>query len=90
MARPRILIDLIESEDEDIAEAASEAMAMAGAFFDDEDEDDEYLHWGQANCRGTSNSREENEADNFILEFGGQYNAGPKPGADMFWSRLGG
>jgi hypothetical protein len=39
-----ILIDLIESEDEDIAEAASEAMAMAGAFFDDEDEDDESLH----------------------------------------------
>jgi hypothetical protein len=39
-----ILIDLIESEDEDIAEAASEAMAMTGAFFDDEDEDDEYLH----------------------------------------------
>jgi HEAT repeat protein len=44
--RPReaeeILIDLIESEDEDIAEAASEA--MAGAFFDDQDEDDESLH----------------------------------------------
>jgi HEAT repeat protein len=36
-----ILIDLTQSEDEDIAEAASEAMAMAGAFFDNEDEDDE-------------------------------------------------
>jgi HEAT repeat protein len=38
-----ILIDLIESEDEDIAEATSEALAMAGAFFEDEDEDDESL-----------------------------------------------
>ena len=39
-----ILIDLINSDDEDIAEAAYEAMAMAEAFFDDEDDDDEYLH----------------------------------------------
>jgi len=36
-----ILIDLIESEDEDIAEAAYEAMAMTGAGFDEDD--DEYL-----------------------------------------------
>ena len=39
-----ILIDLTESEDEDIAEAASEAIAMTEAFFDDDDEDDESLH----------------------------------------------
>ena len=39
-----ILIDLTESEDEDIAEAASEAMAMAGGLFDDEDEEDDSLH----------------------------------------------
>jgi hypothetical protein len=39
-----ILIDLTQSEDEDIAEAASEAMAMTEAFFDDEDEEDESLH----------------------------------------------
>jgi HEAT repeat protein len=38
-----ILLELTQSEDEDIAEAASEAMAMAGAFFDNEDEDDESL-----------------------------------------------
>ena len=37
----KILIDLIESEDEDIAEAASEAMVMTEAFFSDEYEDDE-------------------------------------------------
>jgi HEAT repeat protein len=36
-----ILIDLINSEDKDIAEAASEAMAMTGAGFDEDD--DEYL-----------------------------------------------
>ena len=41
---PEILIDLIASEDEDIAEAASEAMAMIEAVFDDEYEDDESLH----------------------------------------------
>jgi hypothetical protein len=41
-----ILIDLIESEDEDIAEVASEAMIMTEVFFGDEyeDEDDESLH----------------------------------------------
>ena len=39
-----ILIDLTQSEDEDIAEAASEAMAMTESLFDDEDEDDESLH----------------------------------------------
>lgn len=39
-----ILIDLIESEDEDIAEAASEAIAMAGAFVGDENENEESLH----------------------------------------------
>jgi len=39
-----ILIDLTQSEDEHIAEAASEAMAMTEAFFDDEDEEDESLH----------------------------------------------
>jgi hypothetical protein len=30
---------LTQSEDEDIAEAASEAMAMAQAFFDEEDDE---------------------------------------------------
>jgi len=39
-----ILIDLTQSEDEDIAEAASEAMAIAGMLLDDEDEEDESLH----------------------------------------------
>ena len=41
-----ILIDLIEDEDEDICEAALEAMTMTEAFFEDEyeDEDDESLH----------------------------------------------
>jgi uncharacterized protein (UPF0147 family) len=39
-----ILLDLSQSEDEDIAEAAYEAMVMAGEFFDDEDEGDETLH----------------------------------------------
>ena len=43
----QILIDLTNSEDEDIVDAAHEAMAMAEMFFDDEDvddEDDESLH----------------------------------------------
>jgi hypothetical protein len=39
-----VLLDLIQSEDEDISEAASEAMAMTEAFFDNEDEDDESIH----------------------------------------------
>ena len=39
-----ILIDLTESEDEDIAEAAYEAMTMAEALSDDESENDEPLH----------------------------------------------
>jgi HEAT repeat protein len=39
-----ILLELTQSRDEDIAEAASEAMAMSEAFFDDEDVDDETLH----------------------------------------------
>jgi hypothetical protein len=41
-----LLIDLIGSSDEDIAEAVSEAMVMAEALFDDEDENenDESLH----------------------------------------------
>ena len=41
-----ILVDLINSEDEDIAEAAVEAMVMSEVLFDDEDddEDDEPLH----------------------------------------------
>jgi hypothetical protein len=39
-----ILIDLTQSADEDIAEAASEAIAMAEAFFDDKDEEDEWIH----------------------------------------------
>ena len=47
--RPReagaLLVDLADSDDEDIAEAADEAMSMAEGFsddeFDDEDEDDE-------------------------------------------------
>jgi HEAT repeat protein len=38
-----ILLDLADSEDEDIADAATEAMVMTEAFFDDEDED-ESLH----------------------------------------------
>lgn len=44
---PGILFDLTESEDEDIAEAALEAMAMAEALAEvdwDEDRDDEFLH----------------------------------------------
>jgi len=42
-----MLIDLIESQDEDIVEAAHEAMAMAEALEHgewDEDDDDEFLH----------------------------------------------
>ncbi len=43
-----ILIDLTNSEDEDIVEAACEAMAMTQLFFDveddDENEDDESRH----------------------------------------------
>lgn len=37
-----ILFDLINSDDEDIAEAADEALAMAGMLDDDLDEDDLY------------------------------------------------
>ena len=42
----QILIDLTQSEDEDIAEAASEAMAMTEVFLDleDDDVDDESRH----------------------------------------------
>ena len=42
----QILIDLTNSEDEDIADADHEAMAMAEVFFDveDDDEDDESRH----------------------------------------------
>ena len=42
----QILIDLTNSEDEDIVDAAHEAMAMAEVFFDveDDDEDDESRH----------------------------------------------
>ncbi len=39
-----ILIDLIDFDDEEIAEAVSEAMAMTEAFFDDDDEDNESNH----------------------------------------------
>jgi hypothetical protein len=39
-----ILLDLTQSEDEDIAEAASGAMTMTEAFFDNEDENDDSLH----------------------------------------------
>ncbi len=39
-----ILIDLTQSNDEDIVEAAHEAMAMAEVFFDVEDDDDESRH----------------------------------------------
>jgi hypothetical protein len=43
-----ILTDLIDSKDEDIAEAILEALAMAGLPWEDEDwdeaEEDEYLH----------------------------------------------
>lgn len=35
--RRRILIDLMDFDDEDIAEAAHEAMAMTGAGFDEDD-----------------------------------------------------
>lgn len=44
---PEILVDLIESEDEDIADAAHEAMVMAEGILDEnwgEDNDDEVLH----------------------------------------------
>jgi len=44
---PEILLGLTESDDEDIVEAAHEAMAMAEALEDgewDEDEDDDFLH----------------------------------------------
>ncbi len=37
-----ILIDLTQSEDEDIAEAALEAITMTEAFFDNENEDDDF------------------------------------------------
>jgi HEAT repeat protein len=42
----QILLDLTNSEDEDIVDAAHEAMAMAEVFFDfeDDDEDDEFRH----------------------------------------------
>ena len=40
----QILIDLTKSNDEDIVEAAYEAMAMAEAFFDFEDDDDASRH----------------------------------------------
>ena len=40
----QILIDLTKSNDEDIVEAAHEAMAMAEVFFDVEDDDDESRH----------------------------------------------
>ena len=40
----QILIDLTKSNDEDIVEAAYEAMAMAEAFFDFEDDDDGSRH----------------------------------------------
>jgi hypothetical protein len=40
----QILIDLTQSNDEDIVEAAYEAMAMAEAFFDFEDDEDESRH----------------------------------------------
>ncbi len=41
-----ILLDLADSEDEDIADAAYEAMAMSEVFLDleDDDEDDESRH----------------------------------------------
>lgn len=41
-----VLVDLADSDDEDIAEAADEAMAMAEGFSDDEyeDENDEFIH----------------------------------------------
>jgi len=41
--RPReaaeIFLDLMDSDDEDIAEAVHEAMVMAGGFSDEDDED---------------------------------------------------
>ncbi len=39
-----ILGDLIDSDDEDIVEAAYEAMAMAGFLLDDESDEDEFLY----------------------------------------------
>lgn len=39
-----ILGDLTDSEDEDIAEAAHEALIMAEGFSDEDDEDDEFRH----------------------------------------------
>ena len=41
---PEIFLDLLDSDDEDIADAVQEAMAMTGESWDDEDEDDEFLH----------------------------------------------
>jgi len=38
-----ILVDLTDSDDEDVVEAVYEAMAMAGGFSDSEDEDDEFF-----------------------------------------------
>ena len=44
--RPReagpLLVDLVDSEDEDIAEAADEAMSMAEGMADDDFDDDEF------------------------------------------------
>jgi len=43
-----VLVDLTDSDDEDIVDAADEAMAMAEGSSDDEydceDEDDEFIH----------------------------------------------
>ena len=38
---PELLMDLADSDDEEIAEAVDEAIAMSEAFPDDEDEEDE-------------------------------------------------
>jgi hypothetical protein len=44
----QILSELTDDEDEDIAEAAQEAIAMSGAYldddFDDDDDDGETIH----------------------------------------------
>ncbi len=39
-----ILCELTDSDDEDIAEAASEALIMAEGFTDEDDEDDEFSY----------------------------------------------
>ncbi len=65
----QILIDLTQSEDQDIAEAASESIAMTEVFLDIEDDDigDEFLQWG---------SQQKIQTYFVILELARLFNAG--------------